>query len=78
MYLSKSFKFLYISWRSLNVSEEKKGYYALHVAVENEIEKVISQLLNAGASLEVFDHEGNSPLHLAATRNISLIQVVIS
>ncbi|KAB7500993.1 85/calcium-independent phospholipase A2 [Armadillidium nasatum] len=64
------------SLKSLNVSEEKKGYYALHVAVENEVEKVISQLLNAGASLEVFDREGNSPLHLAATRNISLIQAL--
>ncbi|KAK3864297.1 hypothetical protein Pcinc_030012 [Petrolisthes cinctipes] len=60
----------------LNTGEEQEGLFPLHVAVENENEKVISALVTAGATLDVTDNTGNTPLHLAAAKSIPVIQAL--
>ena len=57
------------------MAEVEEGLYPLHVAVENETEKVIAALIAAGATLDVMDKNGNTPLHVAATKSIVVIQV---
>lgn len=59
----------------LNVPEDLEGLYPIHVAVENENEKVITALIAAGAELDVVDKSGNTPLHIAASKSITVIQV---
>lgn len=45
------------------------------MGVENESEKVISALVGAGADLNVVDYAGNTPLHLAASKSVMVVQV---
>lgn len=59
----------------LNTPEDHEGLYPLHVAVENENEKVIGALIAAGAGVDVADKAGNTPVHIAASKSISVIQV---
>ncbi|XP_047501308.1 85/88 kDa calcium-independent phospholipase A2-like isoform X1 [Penaeus chinensis] len=60
----------------LNVPEDGEGLYPIHVAVENENEKVITALIAAGAELDVVDKSGNTPLHIAASKSITVIQAL--
>ncbi|KAK8393769.1 hypothetical protein O3P69_006823 [Scylla paramamosain] len=60
----------------LNVPEAEEGLYPLHVAVENESEKIIAALMAAGATLDVTDAKGNTPLHVAATKSVAVIQAL--
>ncbi|XP_042230313.1 85/88 kDa calcium-independent phospholipase A2-like isoform X2 [Homarus americanus] len=60
----------------LNVAEDNEGLYPLNVAVENENEKVIGALIAAGAALDVADKSGNTPLHIAATKSVAVIQAL--
>ncbi|CAL4144561.1 unnamed protein product, partial [Meganyctiphanes norvegica] len=58
----------------LNQPEESEGLYPIHVAVENESEKVISALLSAEVLIDVCDKNGNTTLHIAASKNVSILQ----
>ncbi|XP_045114942.1 85/88 kDa calcium-independent phospholipase A2-like isoform X2 [Portunus trituberculatus] len=60
----------------LNVAEAEEGLYPLHVAVENESEKIIAALMAAGATLDITDAKGNTPLHVAATKSVAVIQAL--
>ncbi|XP_076066780.1 85/88 kDa calcium-independent phospholipase A2-like isoform X2 [Oratosquilla oratoria] len=60
----------------LNMPEEKQGLYPLHVAVINESEKVITALITNGSRLDIADHMGLTPLHLASTKSIAIIQAL--
>lgn len=60
----------------LNLPESEEGLYPLHVAVENENEKTIAALVAAGASLDVADKNGNTPLHVAASKSVGVIQAL--
>ncbi|XP_042879102.1 85/88 kDa calcium-independent phospholipase A2-like isoform X2 [Penaeus japonicus] len=60
----------------LNVPEDGEGLYPIHVAVENENEKVITALIAAGAELDVVDKSGNTPLHVASSKSITVIQAL--
>lgn len=61
---------------NLNVPEAEEGLYPLHVAVENESEKIIAALMASGATLDVTDAKGNTPLHVAATKSVAVIQAL--
>ena len=74
MYLYIRLIYLFYS-RLLDKSEQIRGSYPIHVAVENESEKMVTHLLSVGASIEVYDKQGNSPVHLAASKSTSLILV---
>lgn len=58
----------------LNQPEENEGLYPIHIAVENESEKVISALLSAGVIIDICDKNGNNPLHIAASKSLSVLQ----
>ncbi|XP_071526358.1 85/88 kDa calcium-independent phospholipase A2-like isoform X2 [Panulirus ornatus] len=60
----------------LNEPEDHEGLCPLHVAVENENEKVIGALITAGASLDVADKSGNTPIHIAASKSVPVIQAL--
>ncbi|XP_069951966.1 85/88 kDa calcium-independent phospholipase A2 isoform X3 [Cherax quadricarinatus] len=60
----------------LNVPDETDGLYPLHVAIENENDKVIGALVAAGAALDVTDNNGNTPVHIAASKSVAVIQAL--
>jgi len=46
--------------------QEKDGRTALHIAVTQGHEGIVTSLLSASAMLEVKDARGQTPLHIAA------------
>ena len=51
---------------NVNASDAEFGKTALHIATENESVDVVTLLLNAGASVDVTDIWGQTPLHYCA------------
>ncbi|XP_068205061.1 85/88 kDa calcium-independent phospholipase A2-like isoform X4 [Palaemon carinicauda] len=60
----------------LNCPEEGEGLYPLHVATENENDKTISALIAAGALVDMPDKKGNTAVHIAASKTVTVIQAL--
>ncbi|XP_066990221.1 85/88 kDa calcium-independent phospholipase A2-like isoform X3 [Macrobrachium rosenbergii] len=60
----------------LNSPEEGEGLYPLHVATENENDKTISAIIAAGAQVDMVDKEGNTAVHIAASKSVTVIQAL--
>lgn len=57
--------------------QRRDGWTALHVATENNDSEAVSQLLGAGASANIADRLGRTPLHLAVTGSAEISQQLI-
>lgn len=49
----------------------------LHLAVHTQQADVVQQLLRAGASLNLTDHKGNSPLHIASRSSAKCLDEIL-
>jgi len=52
---------------AINAPNPENGWTALHAAAYNGHKKLVAYLLTRGASPNTQDHDGNTPLHLAAS-----------
>ena len=49
--------------------QDEKGYVALHYAVESSSVKMVRQLVECGANVNIQNSDGNTPMHLVVNSN---------
>jgi ankyrin repeat protein len=54
-------------------AQDVRGYAALHYAVESTSVKMVRQLVECGANVNIQNNDGNTPLHLVVNSNNSEI-----